>query len=427
MTVKENILFGKPFDKKKYEEVISSCALLADLEVLPNGDETEIGENGVNLSGGQKQRVSLARAAYHEADIVLLDDPLSSVDSGVSKFLFDNLIGNTGLLKNSTRLLVTHNLSYLHKVDNILVMSEGRIIEQGGLEQLQADNSSAFQEFSDFISKNTKAEENCDEKSETQEKNEKISKTSQDDKKGKLTTTEVKEEGRVDWRHYQYYIKSMTVWKFVWVCFLFLVAEAFKVGGNVILAEWTKNYDPDRKWSFIGYYTLLAVGCSGAGMWSQMGCQFIAAEASRKIHLSLLDKTLHAPMIFFETTPTGRILNRFSSDLDMIGRQSNKINISFFLCRRKNSDSIEELPELLDHDLWNIRCCVWSHSLVPDHSPAHHDLLRLPASLLHENQETSVQTTGHSKVSNLQPLLRDNQWCLDHQSFQSTRPVFPGI
>ena len=103
MTVQDNIMFGKPLDAKKYEQVLDSCALLSDLEILPSGDQTEIGENGVNLSGGQKQRVSLARAAYHGAEMVLLDDPLSAVDAHVGRHLFDKLIGNTGLLAGSTR------------------------------------------------------------------------------------------------------------------------------------------------------------------------------------------------------------------------------------------------------------------------------------------------------------------------------------
>ena len=103
MTVQDNIMFGKALDVKKYEEVLDACALLSDLEILASGDQTEIGENGVNLSGGQKQRVSLARAAYHGADLVLLDDPLSAVDAHVGRHLFDKLIGNTGLLAGSTR------------------------------------------------------------------------------------------------------------------------------------------------------------------------------------------------------------------------------------------------------------------------------------------------------------------------------------
>merc|ERR1719225_1281236 len=300
-------------DTSKYEDVLEACALNSDLEILPSGDQTEIGENGVNLSGGQKQRVSLARAAYHGAEVVLLDDPLSAVDSHVGKHLFDKLIGNSGLLAGATRVLVTHNLSYLHRVDRILVMVDGLIVEQGTSAQLRANPDSAFQEFAAYISdvKDEHAEEE-----EIKEKTE--TRRSTDKEKGKLTSKETKSEGSVNWKHYRFYLRSMTVWKFVVVCVVFLVSEAFKVGGNLVLADWTENFSAASNWSYIGYYCLLAIACSAAGMSSQMGCQFRAAEASRKIHHSLLETTMHAPMMFFETTPTGRILNRFSSDLDMI-------------------------------------------------------------------------------------------------------------
>ena len=130
MTVRDNILFGSEYDAAKYQKVVEACALVSDLELLPAGDQTEIGENGVNLSGGQKQRVGLARAAYQEAEIVLLDDPLSAVDAHVGKHLFERLIGPGGLLRDRTRILVTHNLGFLHKVDRVLLLEDGAIKEQ---------------------------------------------------------------------------------------------------------------------------------------------------------------------------------------------------------------------------------------------------------------------------------------------------------
>ena len=130
-TLKDNILFGRPWDKKKYDTVVQACALTQDLAMLPGGDQTEIGEKGINLSGGQKQRVSLARAVYSGAEIYLFDDPLSAVDSHVGKHIFDNVFGENGLLKGKTRLLVTHAVVYLPKVDEIYVMVNGEITESG--------------------------------------------------------------------------------------------------------------------------------------------------------------------------------------------------------------------------------------------------------------------------------------------------------
>jgi ABC-type Mn2+/Zn2+ transport system ATPase subunit len=117
-TLKENILFGQPFDEQKYKDVIYHCCLTRDLEILPGGDLTEIGERGINLSGGQRQRVSLARAVYFDADVILLDDPLSAVDAHVGRFLFENCI--MGTLKEKTRILVTHQLHVLPNVSAFL-------------------------------------------------------------------------------------------------------------------------------------------------------------------------------------------------------------------------------------------------------------------------------------------------------------------
>jgi len=111
LTIKENILFGYEFVKEKYERVIKICELKRDLEILPSGDETLIGEKGINLSGGQKARISLARAAYSDADIYLMDDPLSALDSHAKKNIFQNLF--LDFLKDKTRILVTHAVDFL--------------------------------------------------------------------------------------------------------------------------------------------------------------------------------------------------------------------------------------------------------------------------------------------------------------------------
>lgn len=130
-TLQDNILFGRPLNQQLYDEIVTACALDPDLAMLPGGDKTEIGEKGINLSGGQKQRVALARAVYSGADIYLFDDPLSAVDSHVGKHIFDNVLGENGILKGKTRLLVTHAIVYLPKIDDIYVMVDGEITESG--------------------------------------------------------------------------------------------------------------------------------------------------------------------------------------------------------------------------------------------------------------------------------------------------------
>uniref|UniRef100_A0A914WXI5 ABC-type glutathione-S-conjugate transporter n=1 Tax=Plectus sambesii TaxID=2011161 RepID=A0A914WXI5_9BILA len=147
MTVRENILFGSPFNQQRYDQVVEGCALLPDFAVLQAGDKTEIGEKGINLSGGQRARVSMARAVYQNNDIYLLDDPISAVDSHVARHLFTKVIGQSGILANKTRILVTHSLTHLKHVDRIIVMTDGRISEVGTYDQLIKDGGA----FADIL------------------------------------------------------------------------------------------------------------------------------------------------------------------------------------------------------------------------------------------------------------------------------------
>lgn len=135
-TIRENILFGQPYNNESYNAVIKACALDTDFHAMPAGDLTEVGERGVSLSGGQKARLSLARAAYSHAAVVLLDDPLSAVDPKVGRILFDRCIGPRGLMSHSTRVLVTHQRQYLRECDRILVVQQGKVIDDGRYDDL---------------------------------------------------------------------------------------------------------------------------------------------------------------------------------------------------------------------------------------------------------------------------------------------------
>lgn len=145
-TLRDNITWGQAYSEKWYKKVLEACALLPDLEMLDGGDMTEVGEKGINLSGGQKQRISLARAVYRDADILLLDDPLSAVDAHVGKHIFEKVIGPQGLLKSKTRLLVTHAVTFLPQVDEVIVLKDGRLVESGSYSEL-IDNDGDFAQF----------------------------------------------------------------------------------------------------------------------------------------------------------------------------------------------------------------------------------------------------------------------------------------
>ena len=128
-SIRDNILFGEEYEKDKYDEVIKICQLKRDLEILPAGDLTEIGEKGINLSGGQKARVSLARAVYADKQLILMDDPISALDANVKKKIFKLVFMRK--LADKTRVLVTHAVDFLHLADTIILLQKGRVVLQG--------------------------------------------------------------------------------------------------------------------------------------------------------------------------------------------------------------------------------------------------------------------------------------------------------
>ncbi|CAG9783009.1 unnamed protein product [Diatraea saccharalis] len=142
-TVRQNILFGLPYDPVRYKKVVTACALLRDFELLPNGDSTLVGERGTSLSGGQRARVGLARACYRQADVYLLDDPLSAVDTHVGKELVAKCM--MGLLRHSTRILVTHQLHHLKFADRVVILHNGEIEKEGTFEEVST--SALFEEL----------------------------------------------------------------------------------------------------------------------------------------------------------------------------------------------------------------------------------------------------------------------------------------
>ncbi|XP_053839225.1 ATP-binding cassette sub-family C member 2 [Vidua macroura] len=369
-TLKDNIIFGSELDEARYQQVLKACALLPDLELLPAGDQTEIGEKGINLSGGQKQRVSLARAVYSNADIYILDDPLSAVDAHVGKYLFEHVLGPKGLLRKKTRILVTHSISFLPQVDNIVVLAAGAVSEHGSYSTLLA-NKGAFSQFLNLygnqeenVSEENIAavalagdEEEADEAVDpcTEERTEDVvtmtlkreasihrrklsrslsKKSTSSQKKAQeeppknlkgqqLIEKEAVETGRVKFSMYLRYLRAVGSCFTFWIVMGYVGQYAAYVGSNLWLSDWTddsvryqnQTYPTQQRDLRIGVFGALGVSQALFLLFATMLSARGTVRASRVMHQQLLSNILRAPMSFFDTTPVGRIVNRFAKDI----------------------------------------------------------------------------------------------------------------
>uniref|UniRef100_A0A3B3VC08 ABC-type glutathione-S-conjugate transporter n=1 Tax=Poecilia latipinna TaxID=48699 RepID=A0A3B3VC08_9TELE len=343
-TLRDNILFGSPYEEQRFEDILEACALGPDLKLLSAGDLTEIGEKGINLSGGQKQRVSLARAAYSQADIFLLDDPLSAVDSHVGKHLFDKVIGPNGLLKDKTRILVTHGVSFLPWVDEVVVLVNGRVSEVGSYQSLRASKG-AFSEFldtygteqKDFISdsEDDQSDVSLADDVSLMLRRENSVRRSQRGNRSRFDPTVQKLrkahfpgvcflfDMQVKFSVWLQYVQAMGWGYAFWALFIYVMQNVAFIGQNLWLSDWTNDaveyynqtYSPKKRDTRVGVFGALGMA---QGLFVFLGTLLLtnaAVNASRLLHSRLLNNVLRVPMVFFDTTPLGRILNRFAKDI----------------------------------------------------------------------------------------------------------------
>jgi len=343
-TVKENILFGLPEDDASYVMAVEKAQLKPDLAILPDGDATSIGENGINLSGGQKARVALARAFYtslrSQAPLVLLDDPIAAVDAFVAHAIFSE--GFLTLLKqHSVVLTLNAHLGMLSSFDRVIVLDGGAIIADGSVTEVMA----AVPWIAEAVGKAEKREPHCGalvgqapvDNSSTVESGRSLRATtmlltsSQREKPVKaarpLYEPEDRVTGRVQWHNYvawaQYAISDGSRGRCAGYCvfacmfLLFGSAQALRISLDVWCASWGKEgYDTDLA---VGVYGALAFSSFVFTMIRGIFFVFVAMRSCRSMHLVVLRKILLAPInIFFDVTPSGRILNRFSGDIDKV-------------------------------------------------------------------------------------------------------------
>uniref|UniRef100_A0A669DGN0 ATP-binding cassette sub-family C member 5 n=1 Tax=Oreochromis niloticus TaxID=8128 RepID=A0A669DGN0_ORENI len=330
-TVRENILMGEPFDQTKYDRVVDVCSLRADLKILPFGDQTEIGERGLNLSGGQKQRISLARAVYSNKDIFLLDDPLSAVDAHVGKHIFEECIKKE--LQGKSVVLVTHQLQYLEFCDDILVLEDGEIREAGNHETLMNASGRYAQLITNYQMEQSKVSSIVVISrmiklllcflSAFDMSDEKDHETTSDDQ---LVREESFTEGAVSLRTYHRYCQAAGGYILVFLAVLNIVLMigstafsnwwlSFWLGKGSDSGDISKNPDLHYYQTIYGVMTLIMV------VLALIKCFFftyVTLRASCKLHDTMFKKIIASPMSFFDTTPTGRILNRFSKDQEEV-------------------------------------------------------------------------------------------------------------
>lgn len=344
MTVRDNILFSLPYNEERYKQVLSVCALESDLETLPAGDQAEIGEKGINLSGGQKQRVSLARACYSNSDIFLLDDPLSALDSHVGKLVYDQVLSSkTGLLRNKTRVLATNSLFVLPHVDHIVVLDQGRIVESGSYQELMAKESGYLVEIMrQYLSNNTEqggtkqSQESGSSSSPIVVDQKKFEKILENEDKlmksvmpkqelGRLVEVEKLETGEVNYRVYLSYFKNLSWFWLIFVVLAMVASAVFNIATNLWLSVWSsdaedenRSKDTSLRMTRLVVYSVLGGSQCVFILAGAIGLSRGAVRAARKLHSILLEKIMHSPMSFFDTTPIGRIVNRFAKDIDVV-------------------------------------------------------------------------------------------------------------
>ncbi|KAI9215804.1 P-loop containing nucleoside triphosphate hydrolase protein, partial [Blastocladiella britannica] len=341
--------FGKAFEPKWYAKVVDACALTADIAILQDGDRTLIGDKGVNLSGGQKARLALARAVYADRDIVLLDDCLSAVDAHVDKHIFANVLGPRGLLRKKSVVLVTHGVHHLAQCDEVALLKDGTIAEHGPFERVMADEGEVFKlvsEFSTTAAKHSSAEADNATKgairrpaagnlvaqdSIVAESLISLGDAPNADHDPPQPTRDDDDStsGVVDWAVYKAYLAACGRNNF----FLFFPLFAIGLGIMSMHSYWlevmssavaraAKQGGAADLVFYLGVYGGLSVANAVAmAALCYVAMVVMSIRASREFHTGLVERVLHAPMSWYDVVPAGRIVNRFSSDVDLLDMQ----------------------------------------------------------------------------------------------------------
>ncbi|KAJ2182322.1 hypothetical protein GGF45_000941 [Coemansia sp. RSA 551] len=336
-TIRENILFGEVYDADRYEEVLRVCALKPDLRLMAAGDRTEIGERGITLSGGQKQRVALARAVFSRRRILLIDDCLSAVDAHTAKHILNEcLVGKTGLMQGRTRVLVTHHVSAcLPHSDYVAVLRNGRVALSGTPKELQM-----MGHFSTEILSLDRGSQEADKEKEDSSEGEQdtinVNDTKSEDTynsersqgaggdEGMLVEDEEREQGYVRPQVWFEYMRMCGGWVFWTVVVMFVfINRAAGIAQDYWVRLWMSEANSGGASSsdvsyWLGMYILLGMVSTALRLASSINETVGALRAARKYHEMLFSRLINAMPRFFDCTPIGRVISRFSRDMRTI-------------------------------------------------------------------------------------------------------------
>lgn len=356
-SIRQNILFGQSMDMARYEDVVRVCSLEKDFALLQHGDLTLVGEKGVMLSGGQKARVSLARAIYKNADIYLLDDPLSAVDAHVGKEIFNNCI--TGYLKHKCVVLITHQIQYLSNVDTIFLIENGSISTSGTLAEVKNTKNG----FVDMLKNKTnladdgESDEDCNENQNNKSPKKVLKKQASIKEKSKANDVrEQRSVGTISGRVYlQYFQTGNNCCLPFTMAVFFIFTQLGASGVDYFLTLWvnheeeklkieansTETYKEGAVWTphnMLFIYATIIVFLIVMSLARSICFVKFCMRAAQNLHDNMFQSISFATMRFFDTNPSGRILNRFSRDLNIVDEEvpvslldSLRVNLSFFL------------------------------------------------------------------------------------------------
>ncbi|XP_032761259.1 ATP-binding cassette sub-family C member 9 [Rattus rattus] len=339
-TVEENITFGSSFNRQRYKAVTDACSLQPDIDLLPFGDQTEIGERGINLSGGQRQRICVARALYQNTNIVFLDDPFSALDIHLSDHLMQE-----GILKflqddKRTVVLVTHKLQYLTHADWIIAMKDGSVLREGTLKDIQTKDVELYEHWKTLMNRQDQELEKDMEADQTtlerktlrramysreakaQMEDEDEEEEEEEDEDDNMSTV-MRLRTKMPWKTCWWYLTSGGFFLLFLMIFSKLLKHSVIVAIDYWLATWTSEYsinDPGKadQTFYVAGFSILC----GAGIFlclvTSLTVEWMGLTAAKNLHHNLLNKIILGPIRFFDTTPLGLILNRFSADTNII-------------------------------------------------------------------------------------------------------------